>query len=104
MIATIPGEGRKRGRIVAAVGLHYKSSTGELFLGIPRLRAFEMDGVSEDRRETLRASVTDVLIKTLPMVRIYRVHEEDLNHSLIKSEIKSMTIEDDFLRVSIGFD
>lgn len=102
--ASIAGVGQKRGRALVDVGLHYKSSTGELFLGYPKLRNFEMEDVTDERRALIRDSLRDVLLKTLPMVRIYRVHEKDLNHTLAKSEITAMKIDKDILRVSIGFD
>ncbi len=104
VVASIPGEGRKRGRVLVGVGLHYKSSTGELFLGIPRIRRFDMADISVEDRQAFHASLSDVLIKTLPLVRIHRVREQDLNHSLSKSEMKSMRVEDGRVRVSIGFD
>jgi len=104
LVASISGQGRLRGTATVAVGLHYKSMTGELFLGIPRAWRLEMAGLSEARREAFDLSLGDLLTKTLPLVRIYRVREQDLNHSLAKSEIKAMRIDDGILRVTIGFD
>ncbi len=104
VIVSISGEGQRRGQVVVDVGLHYKPSTGELFLGIPRIRSFNMETISGERQKTFRASLADVLVKTLPLVRIYQVREQDLNHSLAKSEMKSMHVEDGRVRVSIGFD
>jgi len=40
VVASIPGEGQRRGLVVVDVGLHYKPPTGELFLGAPRIRSF----------------------------------------------------------------
>jgi len=104
VVASIPSEGQKRGLMVVDVGLHYKPSTGELFLGTPRIRSFDMQDISAEDRQIFRASLSDVLIKTLPLVRIHQVREQDLNHSLSMSEMKSMHVEDGRVRVSIGFD
>lgn len=104
VIASIPGKNRKRGQAVADVGLYYKPSTGELFLANPIIRAFTMKNISAESREMFQASLSDILIKTLPLVRIHRVREQDLNHSLSMSNMKSMHIEDGRVRVSIGFD
>jgi len=104
VVASIPGEGRKRGQVVVDVGLHYKPSTGELFLGDPKIRDFDMKDIADETRKIFRASLSDILIKTLPLVRIHRVREQDLNHSLSMSEMKSMHVEDGRVRVSIGFD
>lgn len=104
VVVSISGQARLRGRATVDVGLYYRAASGDLFLGNPRLRSFEMDGLTADRREALRASLADVLTNTLTLVRIYRVREQDLNHSLAKSEIKAIKIENDVLRVSIGFD
>lgn len=102
--ASIPGEGRKSGRVVVDVGLNYKSSTGELFLGAPEIRRFDMAAITDGERKTFHASLSDVLIKTLPLVHIHRVREQDLNHTLPKSKMKSMHVEDGRVRVVIGFD
>ncbi len=104
VIASIPGEGRRQGQAVADVGLHYKPSTGELFLADPILRAFTMKNISAESRAMFHTSLSDILIKTLPLVRIHRVREQDLNHSLSMSNMKSMHVEDGRVRVSIGFD
>ncbi len=102
--ASIPGKGRKQGQVIADVGLHYKPSTGELFLADPKIRGFTMKDISDESRKMFHASLSDILIKTLPLVRIYRVQEQDLNHSLSMSNMKSMHVEDGRVRVSIGFD
>ncbi len=104
LLASIPGEGRKRGRVVADVGLHYKPSTGELFLANPKIRGFTMKDITDESRKTFRASLSDILIKTLPLVRIHQVREQDINHSLSMSNMKSMRVEDGRIRVVIGFD
>ncbi|VAX02269.1 hypothetical protein MNBD_GAMMA20-243 [hydrothermal vent metagenome] len=104
VLASIPGDGRKRGQVVADVGLHYKPSTGELFLADPKIRGFAMKGITDESRKTFRASLSDILIKTLPLVRIHQVREQDLNHSLSMSNMKSMRVEDGRIRVAIGFD
>ncbi len=104
VVASISGVGRKRGQLVVDVGLHYKPASGELFLGIPTIRRFDMAEISPQQRQTFRANLSDIVLKALPLVRIHRVREEDLNHSLAMSEMKAVQIEDGRLRVSIGFD
>ncbi len=103
LVASISGEGQRRGRLVVDIGLHYKASTGELFLGTPRIRDFKMQDISDEYRKVFHDRLADVLQTTLPLVRIYRLHEKDLNHSLSMSKLKSLHIEDGRVRVSIGF-
>ncbi len=103
VIVSIPGEERRRGQLGIDIGLHYKASTGELFLGTPRIKTFTMNNISAERYNAFRANFADVLAKTLPLVRIYQVKESNLNHSLAKSEIKSMMIEEGVVKIVIGF-
>lgn len=103
VIARLPGQGRHRGQLRIHIGLHYKASSGELFLARPKIQTFVMNDISAEHYNAFRASLTDVLAKTLPLVRIHQVKESDLNHTLAKSEMKSMTIEEGTVKIVIGF-
>lgn len=99
----IPGTGLRHGHALIAIGLNYNAMTGELFLHDPRLQAFEMPTVAETLKQELAATVTIMTTKALPLVRIYKVREQDLNHSLDKSTLKSSSVEDGRLRLEFGF-
>lgn len=101
--ANIPGEELRHGHAVVTVGLSYKATTGELFLSNPRLQQFEMPKIPEALKQELAATVTVMTAKALPLVRIYTVSEQDLNHSLDKSALKSSGVENDKLRIEFGF-
>lgn len=101
--ARIPGIGRKKGLLIIDINLHYKAVSGELFLGTPHIRSFEMSDISAEHYNTFRASLADMLAKTLPLVRIFQVRESDLNHTLEKSMMKTVTIDDGALEIVIGF-
>jgi hypothetical protein len=102
--ADISGAGQKHGRAVLSVGLGYKAMSGELFLDKPQLRQFDMPQVSAALKQELATTVFIIAERTLPLVRIYTVHEKDLNHSLSKSALKSMLIKDGQVAVEFGFE
>lgn len=101
--ANIPGEELRHGHALVTVGLSYKAATGELFLHDPRLQQFEMPRIADDLKREMADTVTVMAEKALPLVRIYTVREQDLNHSLDKSALKSSGIENDKLRLEFGF-
>ncbi len=104
VVASVPGEVRHHGRLVVSAGLAYKPPTGEAFFGQPRLRLLEMAGVTAAQRESFAASLLDVLTETLPLVRVWRVTERELNHSLEKSRLKAWRVQGEILQLEIGFD
>lgn len=104
VVASVPGEARRHGRLIVSTGLAYRPPSGEVFLGLPRLQSLEMEGVSPSQRRVFAASLLDVLTETLPLVRVLQVTEHDLNHSLAKSLLKAWRVEDGALHIEIGFD
>ena len=103
VVATVPGHGRLRGQAELALSPAYKGITGEIFLGQPRGLALDLPGLAAARLAGLRSALEDELVRTLPLVRIGRVDEADLNHSLEKSVILSWRVGDGHLLVTIGF-
>lgn len=99
----IPGEELRHGQATVTVGLSYLAASGELFLRDPRLQRLEIPHVAADLKQELATTVSILLAKALPLVRIYTVREQDLNHSLDKSALKSAIVEDDRLRLEFGF-
>jgi hypothetical protein len=103
--ASIPGQPLRRGRVAVNVGVNYLPLSGELYLHGPRMQVFEMSGVEDVQiRQELRAAIETILHNALPLVRIYRVTEQQLNHSLSKSTLKSMAIGDELITVTFGFE
>jgi len=104
IVAKMMGEGIHRGRVTMLMGVSYKATSGGLFLGQPRIVQFEIPGVSEKTAVDLWEIVDLMGKNALPLVRIYTVREQDLNHSLAKSELKSFVVEDGRLYLEFGFD
>ncbi len=97
------GEGVYKGSATILLGLRYKSTLGGLFFNQPRIKQFEMPGVNEKIAADLQ-DIVDVMGKNaLPLVRIFTVKEQDLNHSLTKSQLKSFVVEDGSLHLEFGF-
>lgn len=101
--AKITGDVLRQGHVTLLVNVNYQSASGDLFLSNPRLQQFEMPGVDGALLAELREIVVAMGESTLPLVHIYKVKKQDLNHSLAKSELKDFKIEENQLRLEFGF-
>jgi len=103
VVATVMGGNVHKGSVTMLMGLSYKSASGGLFFGQLRVGQFKMPGVDERTTADLQDIVDAMAKNALSLVRIYTVKEQDLNHSLAKSALKSFVIEDTHLRLEFGF-
>jgi hypothetical protein len=101
--AKMAGQKEKEGKVVLQAGLNYKPASGELFLIDPELLDLEMPLVNGDLTEEIRSTVINMLRNIIPLIRIYRVKESDLNHSLDKSTLKTYSVTDGRLNLEFGF-
>jgi hypothetical protein len=101
--ANVAGDALRRGYMNIAVGLSYKPASGGVYLSNPRLQQFDMPGASPALVTELEAMVEKMAINILPLVRIYKLKEKDLNHSLAKSQLKSYTVEQGQVTLEFGF-
>jgi len=101
--ANITGDAMHRGHITVLVDLSYKASSGGLYLHNPRLGQFEMPSVEKKMVGELREFVTTIIKNALPLVRIYKLKERDINHSLAKSALKNVRFEDGRINLEFGF-
>ncbi len=104
VMANVPGDALYRGYALVAVNVSYKPGTGGLYLYRPRLQTVDMSGLPADMADEVRIVVDTVMQNALPLVKIYQVRERDLNHTLSKSELKSMVLEEGGLVLEFGFD
>lgn len=102
--ANVAGDALRRGHMNIAVGLSYRPASGGLYLANPRLQQLDMPGVPSALVTELEAMVEKMAINFLPLVRVYKLKKEDLNHSLAKSQLKSYTIEQGRLTLEFGFE
>ena len=101
--AKITGDVLHQGHITMLVNVNYQPASGDLFLDNPRLQQFEMPGLDAKLLADLREIIVAMGKTALPLVRIYKVKKEDLNHSLAKSALKEFKIEENQLRLEFGF-
>ena len=102
--ANITDQPQRQGHARVAVAVSYKPGSGGLYLANPRLMKFEMPQVSKTIRKDLEAQISTICLSSLPLIQIFRIAESSLNHSLSKSTLKSYSIEDNFMKLMIGFD
>lgn len=103
VVARVAGETEHRGHATIQVGLTYKPLTGGLYFSQPRIQQFDMPSVDEKMLADLHEIVDSMAQNSLPLIQVYQVKERDLNHSLAKSALKSLVIEDGHLRLVFGF-
>jgi hypothetical protein len=101
--AKIIGDEMHRGHLTVSVNLNYQASSGGLYLSDPRIQQLEMSSVDKKSMLELREFIGTIIKNSLPLVRIYKVKEQDLNHSLAKSALKYFQIEDHRLILEFGF-
>lgn len=101
--ATIIGDAMHRGHVTVLAGLDYKASSGGLYLHNPRIDQFEMPSVDKAMIVELRKFIETIIKNSLPLVRIYKLEERDMNHSLAKSALKNIHFEDHHLSLEFGF-
>lgn len=101
--ANIINDAMHRGHIIVLVSLSYKASSGSLYLSNPRVTQLEMPSVDKKLLGELSEFIKTIIKNALPLVRIYKVKEQDLNHSLAKSTLKHFSFEDRRLSLEFGF-
>lgn len=101
--ANIVGDALHSGHITVLVNVNYKASTGSLYLHNPRMNQFKMPGVDKKTIGELRQFITAIIKNSLPLVRIYKLKEDDMNHSLATTTLKHIRFEDHQLRLEFGF-
>jgi hypothetical protein len=101
--ARIVGDETHRGQLTVLVGLNYQAASGGLYLSEPRIQQLEIPSVDGESLQELREFIETIVKNSLPLVRIYMLKEQDLNHSLAKSALKNFAIEDRRLRLEFGF-
>lgn len=101
--ANMIGGGLSQGHVVVMASLNYKATTGGLYLSNPRIAQYESPGVDNKVLVELQGLVEAIIKNSLPLVRIYKVKEDDLNHSLAKSALKKVFFESRRLSLEFGF-
>lgn len=102
--ANIPDQPLKQGHAQIGVFIEYNPSNGGLYFSDPRIIKFEMPSVSKELYKDLQSTLDNIFRNSLPLVRIYKVDENDLNHSLHKSVLKYFVIGDGYMNVEFGFE
>ena len=83
--------------------LCYKATSDVLELNIPLIDQFEMPKVNMKMFRDLREIIEAILKNSLPLVRIYKLEERDMNHSLAKSTLKTVHFEDHRIGLEFAF-
>jgi hypothetical protein len=102
--ANIPDQSQKKGHARIALKVSYRPGNGGLYLNNPRVVGFEMPNISKSMDKMLKAKITTICLNSLPLIQIYKLKEESLNHSLAKSTLKSYSIKDGSISLVFGFD
>jgi len=102
--ANIPDQPLKQGHAQVGVFLEYRPANGGLYLGDPRIIKFEMPSISMEMHKDLESILDNIFKNSLPLIRIYKVEESELNHSLSKTVLKLFKIGDGLINFEVGFE
>jgi hypothetical protein len=101
--ANMPDQPQKQGHARVALKVSYRPGNGGLYLNSPQIIEFEMPGISKSLNKELKAKIATICLNSLPLIQIFKLKEETLNHSLAKSTLKSYSIKDGFIGLVFGF-
>jgi hypothetical protein len=82
--------------------LSYDAATGEFFFKNPSVDEFEVNGLPEKYRPTVRKVAQLAAEKALSGRPIYALKDDDLKHKLAKSALRSVTVKEGKLLVVFG--
>ena len=101
--ANIIGDAVHSGHITVLVNLNYNASSGGLYLHNPRMDQLKIPNVDKKMLRELRQFIAAIIRSSLPLVRIYKLKEKDMNHSLATTTLKHVQLEDNQIRLEFGF-
>jgi hypothetical protein len=102
--ANIPGQPMRPGHVKTAVTIIYNPANGGVYFSHPRIVKFEIPGISATLNNSLHSDLDTILKTAIPLIRIYQLDEKSLNHSLVKSILKSYIIGNGSIKVEFGFE
>ena len=83
--------------------LKYDPSKYEFFLKDPVLKNIEIDKVSEQYMPKTKGLSQQLISSVLEKKPVYRLKNNNLQHPLAKSLLKSITVKDEILYLVLGF-
>lgn len=102
--ANIPDQPLRQGHAQVGVFLEYNPSNGGLYLSDPRIIKFEMPSISKKMHKDIESILDNIFKNSIPLIRIYKVDESDLNHSLSMSVLKFFNIDNGLINFEVGFE
>jgi len=99
----IPGglKGSGRGKIKGSVV--YDADQGAFYLNNPSIEGLEIDRVPKKFYKKISAAIQVVLAKSLSKYPVYKLKDDDVKHQLAKSSLKSISVGNKTLLITLGF-
>jgi len=99
----IPGglKGSGRGKIKGS--LVYDSDQGAFYLNNPSIEDLVIDRVPQKFYKKISAAIQVVLAKSLLKYPVYKLKDDDVKHQLAKSTLKSISVGNKKLLITLGF-
>jgi len=90
------GRGMIKGKVV------YDSADGAFYLNQPNIEGLEIDRIPRKVIPSITKTAQIILSKSLSKYPVYKLKDDDVKHQLAKSTLKSISIENECLLVTLG--
>mgnify|MGYP000173617525 FL=1 len=90
------------GQATVNSGIRYAKKEGAFYLDEPKLVAFEINEVPSKLHARVEDTVQALLAKALEKRPVYRLDDKDIKQKLVKSTLKEIRIEDQYLFVDFS--
>lgn len=101
--ATVLGGFHGSGSISIQGSLRYNAEEGAFYLHQAEIVDLHIDQLKPDIVKQLKPLIADIMIQALKQQPIYRLNDADIRQSLLKTTLKDIQIENDQVKVSLGF-
>lgn len=90
------------GRAKITGKLKYVADKGEFYFQNPKIISLELDNVEKKFMPKIKQLTQLAMTKTMSAYPVYRFNEEDMKQKLTKSALKSVTVEQEKLLVTLS--
>ncbi|MBV1874716.1 MAG: DUF1439 domain-containing protein [Gammaproteobacteria bacterium] len=100
---SIPGLLKAEGRGLVHGEIDYFAESGEFFFFEPTLQKFDIRGLPSRYQEEVRGLFESIMRSALSDMSVFKFNEEDKKQRIAKRMLKSVRVEDERLKIQVGF-
>lgn len=100
---SIPGLLKAEGRGLVHGEIDYLADSGEFFFFDPSLENFDVQGLPRRYHEEVRALFESIMKTALSGIAIFKFDDSDKKQKIARRLLKSVRVEDELLKIKVGF-